>query len=64
MTVSKPGAVLIFPPLIKSNFGEYYPATAVLAAFLGKHGYESLQLDLNERFAEHLLAPATLARAT
>ncbi|WP_329314988.1 radical SAM protein [Streptomyces sp. NBC_01278] len=53
---------LVFPPMVESNFGSLYPAPAVLAGFLAAHGVESSQEDLNESFAEYLLAPET-ARA-
>ncbi|WP_031076068.1 B12-binding domain-containing radical SAM protein [Streptomyces sp. NRRL S-118] len=52
---------LVFPPLVESNFGSFYPSTAVLAGFLQDRGLEVWQHDLNEDFAEFLLAPAELA---
>lgn len=46
---------LIFPPLVNTNFGSYYPSTAYLAGYLMANGISSHQLDLNETFAEYLL---------
>lgn len=58
-----PGArvQLLFPPLVESNFGSVYPATAVLAGFLESHEIACGQIDLNEEFAEHLLSPTVCA---
>jgi hypothetical protein len=46
---------LIFPPLIESNFGSFFPSTAVLSAYLRANEIESTQEDLNEEFALFLL---------
>jgi len=54
---------LIFPPIVSSGFGSYYPSLAVLAGTLAHAGHHVLQLDLNELLAEHLLEPASLAAA-
>ncbi|RFU83255.1 radical SAM protein [Streptomyces triticagri] len=51
---------LAFPPLVESNFGSFYPSTAVLAGFLQSHGISTWQCDLNEEFAEFLLQPEQL----
>jgi Radical SAM superfamily len=51
---------LIFPPLVESNFGSYFPSTAVLAAYLEAEGIRTTQVDLNEEFADYLLADETL----
>ncbi|MFE9631290.1 B12-binding domain-containing radical SAM protein [Streptomyces sp. NPDC006463] len=53
---------LIFPPLIESNFGSFFPSTAVLAAFLGENGIGCSQEDLNEEFALFLLQDELLDR--
>lgn len=53
---------LIFPPLIESNFGSYYPSTAVLSAFLKEHGIQCRQIDLNESFAELLVGDRMLGK--
>ncbi|MGW7469470.1 B12-binding domain-containing radical SAM protein [Streptomyces xantholiticus] len=52
---------LVFPPLVESNFGSFYPSTAVLAGFLEQRGLTTFQRDLNEEFAEFLLRPEELA---
>lgn len=46
---------LVFPPLIETNFGSFYPSTAVLAAYLELHSIDTEQTDLNEEFALWLL---------
>ncbi|MCA1217114.1 B12-binding domain-containing radical SAM protein [Streptomyces sp. 8L] len=46
---------LVFPPLVETNFGSFFPATAVLAAYLEQQGVSTLQDDLNEDFAVWLL---------
>jgi radical SAM superfamily enzyme YgiQ (UPF0313 family) len=51
---------LIFPPLVDTNFGSYFPSTAVLAGYVETIGFSARQLDLNEDFAEHILSPAVL----
>lgn len=52
---------LVFPPLVESNFGSFYPSTAVLAGFLKDRGLDVWQCDLNEDFAEFLLSPPELS---
>jgi hypothetical protein len=56
--------VLVFPPLVSSNLGCYYPSTAVLAGALAAHGYRSRQIELNEALAAICLEDAALARAS
>ncbi len=51
---------LVFPPLVETNFGSYYPSTAVLAGYLSAKGIDSVQTDLNEDFAVYLLKPESL----
>jgi len=51
---------LVFPPLVETNFGHYYPSTAVLAGYLSASGTGSIQTDLNEDFASYLLRPESL----
>ena len=46
---------LAFPPLVETNFGSFYPSTAVLAAYLERQGLRTVQDDLNEEFALWLL---------
>ncbi|MDN2567972.1 cobalamin-dependent protein [Aquibium sp. A9E412] len=53
--------LLVFPPLVHSNWGSYYPSTAVLAATLAEAAVTSRQLDLNAGLLDHLLAPERLA---
>ncbi|MEO6503529.1 MAG: radical SAM protein [Jatrophihabitantaceae bacterium] len=50
-----PDVALIFPPLVTTNFGQYYPSLAVLAAALHAAGRSVDQLDLNEGFVDRLL---------
>ena len=50
-----PEVALVFPPLVETNFGSYYPSTAVLAGYLSAKGIDSIQTDLNEDFASYLL---------
>lgn len=57
-----PEMALVFPPLVETNFGSYYPSTAVLAGYLRAAGIGSVQADLNEDFAVHLLKPENLER--
>ncbi len=53
---------LIFPPLVNTSFGKYFPSTAVLAAYLTANGIGSWQEDLNELFALYLLREDMLGR--
>ncbi|MFJ9413671.1 B12-binding domain-containing radical SAM protein [Streptomyces sp. NPDC101227] len=53
---------LIFPPLIESNFGSFFPSTAVLSAFLEENGIGCSQEDLNEEFALFLLKDELLGQ--
>ena len=55
--------VLVFPPLVESGFGNLYPSTAVLAAFLGMHGFASTQVDLNNAFVHHMISDDELTVA-
>lgn len=55
--------VLIFPPLVETSFGRYFPSLAVLAGYLENKGIKTQQWDLNAEFALHLLAPDHLAAA-
>ena len=55
-----PEVALVFPPLVETNFGCYYPSTAVLAGYLSAKGIDSVQTDLNEDFAIYLLKPESL----
>ncbi len=50
-----PEITLVFPPLVETNFGCYYPSTAVLAGFLATKNISVSQHDLNEQFAVYLL---------
>lgn len=52
---------LIFPPIINSGFGAYYPAMPVLAGYLICNGVQVAQVDLNEQLAVQLLKPECLA---
>jgi hypothetical protein len=52
--------VLIFPPLVNTNFGNYYPSLSVLAGHLHHNGSEVSQHDFNEEFAEYLLSDYVL----
>lgn len=45
---------LIFPPLVPASFGAYYPSIALLSAVLKENNFQTLQLDLNMKFAEHV----------
>jgi hypothetical protein len=55
-----PAVALVFPPLVESSFGGYYPSTAVLAGWLYANGVSCTQIDLNADFAEYLLASGAL----
>jgi hypothetical protein len=52
--------VLVLPPLVETNFGQIYPSTAVLAAYLVRHGCSVLQLDLNHEFFDHIVSDEEL----
>lgn len=54
---------LIFPPTVSSGFGRYYPAGAVLAAYLAEHGVTARQTDLNTELALRLIEPDFLEAA-
>jgi hypothetical protein len=45
---------LIFPPLVTSSFGHYYPSMALLDSYLAANGIAAHQEDLNQQFAEFL----------
>ena len=51
---------LVFPPLVETNFGSYYPSTAVLSGHLKSRGIQTAQFDLNEEFAVYMLEPGRL----
>lgn len=53
--------LLVFPPIVTTGFGSYYPSLAVLAGHLGAAGLAVDQLDLNQKVACHLLEISTLA---
>ena len=54
---------MIFPPIINSGFGAYYPALPVLAGYLASNGVPVVQVDLNEELAEYLLRSEALEAA-
>ncbi|MEX1009284.1 MAG: B12-binding domain-containing radical SAM protein [Acidimicrobiia bacterium] len=56
--------VLAFPPLVEMNFGEIYPSTAVLAAYLEPRGFGAVQVDLNARFLDHILSDEELTASS
>jgi hypothetical protein len=62
MICSEPEVMLIFPPLVESSFGSFYPSTAVLSAWLQKHGFQVAQRNLNSEFVAFLLSDKCLAR--
>jgi Radical SAM superfamily len=53
-------ASLVFPPLMNTGFGTYYPSTAVLAGYLESVGVSCTQTSLNEEAALYLLKPSVL----
>jgi hypothetical protein len=53
--------VLVLPPLVETNFGQIYPSTAVLAAYLQPRGFPAIQVDLNAAFFHHLVSDDELA---
>jgi hypothetical protein len=53
---------LVFCPLVDTNFGSYFPSTAVLAGYLSHKGLSAKQFDLNEKFAEYLLDDENLQK--
>ena len=55
-----PAVSLIFPPLVWTGFGSFYPSTAVLSAFLKQHGIGVAQEDLNDEFVDFLIADPML----
>lgn len=57
-----PEVSLVFPPLVTTNFGNYYPSTALLSGFLKANGFSTTQTDLNEEFALFLLRSQMLDR--
>jgi hypothetical protein len=59
---AEPEVALVFPPLVETNFGYYFPSTAVLAGYLLSLGAHVTQTDLNEDFATYLLKPDVLER--
>ena len=63
MSGRRPEVALLFPPLVGTSFGRYYPSLAVLAGSLESQGVAVLQRDLNEAFAEWLVEPGHLDAA-
>ena len=59
--MNTPEVMLIFPPVVYSNFGRYYPSTAMLAAYLEANGIKTAQLDLNQMLLESLISPEYLS---
>jgi hypothetical protein len=59
-SLSNPEVALVFPPLVETNFGSYYPSIAVLAGYLQSKGIEVIQTDLNEDFARNVLQSGSL----
>ncbi len=59
-----PTVALIFPPHVTTNFGNYFPSTAVLAAYLSTRGITAKQIDLNEDFMDYLLRPEHLRKVS
>jgi len=53
---------LVFPPLISSNWGNYYPSIALLDAVLAEVEVSAHQVDLNEEFLDYLIDPGRLSR--
>lgn len=51
----------MLPPLVETNFGQLYPSTAVLAAYLQPRGLRTRQVDLNAAFFHHLVSDDELA---
>lgn len=51
---------LIFPPVVFSNFGRYYPSIAMLAGVLREHGLACNQVDVNALLFDFLLHPKRL----
>jgi len=58
-----PHVSLVFPPLVETNFGNYFPSTATLAAYLELFGIETHQVDLNEAFALNLIQQCEFGEA-
>jgi len=56
--------VLVLPPLVETNFGQIYPSTAVLAAYLGPKGFSAIQVDLNAAFFDHVIGNDELASSS
>lgn len=52
--------LLIFPPIVTTGFGSYYPSLAVLSGHLEACGIPVRQLDLNQQLARTLLSDAVL----
>lgn len=55
MALEDTDVLLAFPPLVETNFGSFYPSTAVLAGYLEAEGVRTDQVDLNEEFGIWLL---------
>lgn len=58
--MDEPEVMLIFPPVVYSNFGRYYPSTAALASYLEANGVKTAQDDLNQTLLESLVGPQHL----
>ena len=56
--------VLVFPPLVETNFGHIYPSTAVLAAYLAPRGFPVVQVDLNTIFFDHIVSEEELVSSS
>lgn len=52
--------LLIFPPIVTTGFGSYYPSLAVLSGHLEVSGIGVRQLDLNQQLARTLLSNPVL----
>lgn len=48
------GLLLVFPPLVISGFGTYYPSTAVLSAHLNRLGILNTQVCLNNKLVRFI----------
>jgi hypothetical protein len=52
--------LLVFPPVVTTNFGRYYPSLAALAAYLERESIPADQLDLNNDLLEFCVSPERL----
>jgi len=53
--------LLVFPPIVTTNFGRYYPSIAALASVLEADGVGVDQLDLNNDLLEYCIGGERLA---